>query len=132
MDMYEKIKKLRIEQGLSQDELADKVGYTHRSSIGKVESGLVDLPQSKIKAFADALHTTPQYLMGYDEKSEKQDVNKNNIFSNVDDAIKFILEQPLVANFGGYDPEKMTDDEIMEFAEDVSRMIEMLGKKYNK
>lgn len=125
MDMYEKIKKLRLQLGLSQDELAEKVGYTHRSSIGKVESGLVDLPQSKIQAFATALHTTPQYLMGFEDEPQ-------NKFSSVEDAIKFILEQPMVANFGGYNLDTMTDEEIMEFAEDVSQMIEMLGKKYNK
>lgn len=65
MDMYEKIKYLRHMHGMSQEELAEKVGYTHRSSIGKVESGEVDLPQSKIQAFADALGTTPQELMGF-------------------------------------------------------------------
>lgn len=70
MDMYEKIKKLRLRKGLSQDELAEKVGYTHRSSIGKVESGLVDLSQSKIQAFADALGTTTSYLMGWEEESK--------------------------------------------------------------
>ena len=68
MDMYEKIKKLRLSKGLSQDELAEKVGYTHRSSIGKVESGLVDLSQSKIQAFADALGTTTSYLMGWEDE----------------------------------------------------------------
>ena len=66
MDMYEKIKKLRTKLGMSQDELAEKVGYTNRSSIGKVEAGAVDLSQSKILAFAKALNTTPQYLMGFE------------------------------------------------------------------
>ncbi|NLC96173.1 MAG: helix-turn-helix domain-containing protein [Erysipelotrichaceae bacterium] len=65
--MYAKIKALRLKKGISQDELAEKVGYTHRSSIGKVESGLVDISQSKIQAFANALGTTPQYLMGFEE-----------------------------------------------------------------
>lgn len=69
-NMYDKIKRLRLEKGLSQDELAEKVGYTHRSSIGKVESGLVDLPQSKIQAFAEALGTTTSYLMGWETTKE--------------------------------------------------------------
>lgn len=70
MNMYEKIRKLRHSKGMSQDDLAALTGYTSRSSIAKIEAGEVDLPQSKIQAFADALKTTPQYLMGWEEKKE--------------------------------------------------------------
>lgn len=50
---------------MSQDELAKLVGYGDRTSIAKIESGKVDLPQSKIVAFANALHCSPSYLMGW-------------------------------------------------------------------
>ena len=50
---------------MSQDELAKKIGYKTRSSVNKVEQGLIDIPQSKIKMFADALGVTPEYLMGW-------------------------------------------------------------------
>lgn len=66
MDIYDRIRTLRIRMGMSQEELAEKTGYSNRSSIAKIENGGVDLPQSKIKAFALALSTTPQALMGYD------------------------------------------------------------------
>ena len=61
---------MREQQNISQDELAKKTGYTSRSSIAKIESGLVDLPQSKIVAFANALNTTPAYLMGWNDIPE--------------------------------------------------------------
>lgn len=64
MQTHEIIKMLREKQGLSQEELAYKVGYKDRSSIAKVESGVVDLTQSKIAAFASALHVTPAELLG--------------------------------------------------------------------
>ena len=63
METFENIKYLREKRGLSQEELASMVGYKDRSSIAKVESGLVDLSQSKIAAFADALGVTPAQLM---------------------------------------------------------------------
>lgn len=66
MKLYENIRYLRKALGLSQDELASLTGYTSRSSIAKIESGAVDLSQSKIEAFAKALHTTPQKLMDDD------------------------------------------------------------------
>lgn len=65
--LYENIKKLREQKGMSQDELAELTGYTSRSSIAKIEKGLVDLQQSKIIAFAKALGVSPSELMGWNE-----------------------------------------------------------------
>lgn len=64
METHENIKALREQKGLSQEALAEKTGYKDRSSIAKIEAGLVDLSQSKIAAFAKALDVTPAYLMG--------------------------------------------------------------------
>ena len=68
MEFGKRIKKRREELGLSQDALAQKLGYKSRSSINKIELGLNDISQSKIVAFAKALHTTPEYLMGWSEE----------------------------------------------------------------
>lgn len=54
--------------GMSQSELAEKTGYKSRSSINKIELGINDVPQSKIKVFADALDTSIEYLMDWEEK----------------------------------------------------------------
>lgn len=58
-----KIKNLREEKGLSQTTLAQLVGYKDKTAVAKVEAGKVDLPQSKISAFAKALNTTTAYLL---------------------------------------------------------------------
>lgn len=71
LKLYENIKRCRKEAGLTQEELARRIGYTDRSSIAKVEKGAVDLSQSKIKQFADALGTTPSHLMGWDAEPEE-------------------------------------------------------------
>lgn len=63
MTMYDRIKKLRLEQEMSQETLALKVGYKGRSMIARIESGQVDISQSKVKAFAKALNTSIDYLM---------------------------------------------------------------------
>lgn len=57
-----KIKHLRENKKLSQSELATLVGYKDKTAIAKVEAGKVDLPQSKISAFARELNTTTSYL----------------------------------------------------------------------
>ena len=66
--LYDRIKSRRTELGLTVEELAHKMGYKDKSSISKIENGKADIPQSKIAAFADALGTTPAYLMGWEEQ----------------------------------------------------------------
>lgn len=65
--LYKNIKDRRIELGLTQAELAKKVGYSDKSMIAKIESGIVDITRNKIMQFADALGTTPAYLMGWED-----------------------------------------------------------------
>lgn len=66
LQLYENIKKRRMELHMTQTELASKLGYADKSMIAKIERGKVDLPQSKIKAFADALRISASDLMGWD------------------------------------------------------------------
>ena len=70
LDLYTNIKKRRMELGLTQDDLAKLCGYTDRSSIAKIESGKIDLTQSKILLFAEVLRTTPAELMGWNEPED--------------------------------------------------------------
>ena len=69
--LYKNIKARRVELGLTQQELAEKMGYTNRSSIAKIENGAVDLSQSKIIQFAKVLETTPGALMGSADHHEE-------------------------------------------------------------
>lgn len=66
MEMCDRIRQRREELGMSQDELARRLGYKDRSAIAKIEAGVNDLNQTKIAAFAKALETTTYWLMGDD------------------------------------------------------------------
>lgn len=72
LQLYKNIKNRRTELHLTQSELADKMGYADKSMIAKIEKGLVDLPQSKILSFAEALETTPSYLMGWETLNDEE------------------------------------------------------------
>lgn len=52
---------------MSQEELANKLGYKSRSSINKIELNARNLTQSRIADIAKALRTTPAYIMGWKE-----------------------------------------------------------------
>ena len=72
MTIYERIKMLRTAQGMSQYDLAKKVGYEGRSAISKVENGDRDISQSMIAKYADALGVSPTFLL-YGEEDTPAD-----------------------------------------------------------
>lgn len=79
--IYERIRRLRQEAGMSQEDLAHALGYKDRSMITKIESGKVDISQKKILAFSRILNTTPSYLMGLTDERPPEppdDVPKND------------------------------------------------------
>lgn len=70
MNIYDRIKHLRLQRNLSQQELAELVGYKTASAINKIELGLRDINQTKVKKFAEALNTTTNYLINGDVNND--------------------------------------------------------------
>lgn len=65
-DIGKRIKEKRESLGMTQEELAAKLGYKNKSSIAKIETGTNDIVQSKVVEFANILDTTVAYLMGWE------------------------------------------------------------------
>lgn len=76
----QRLKIARERAEMSQDELAQRVGYASRSSIGKIEAGKRDVTRPKILELAQALGVQPGYLMGWrdiDGESLDSDADEN-------------------------------------------------------
>lgn len=74
-EISKKIKELRLKYNISMDDLAQKIGK-NRATIYRYENGdIEELPMSILKPLADALHTTPAYLMGWEEDNSKSIIN---------------------------------------------------------
>lgn len=71
-EIGKRIKERREELKLSQRALAAKMGYSHHSTVARIEAGTVDIPQSRIARFAEVLGVPVSYLMGWEK------VQKNN------------------------------------------------------
>ncbi len=67
MTVADRIKDLRVKQGLSQDDLAKKMGFKNRSSVTQVEKSGNDITLRKVEKYAKALGVSPAYLMGWEE-----------------------------------------------------------------
>lgn len=67
------LRRLRIERGMSQDELAKAIGYNNRASINKIEMGHNIIPTDKIQLTADVLGVSPLDLFR-DSDSDSDEV----------------------------------------------------------
>lgn len=66
MSIGQRIKETRIQQGLSIDDLACRLGK-NRTTIYRYENGDIEnLPLGILDSLADALNTTPAYIMGWE------------------------------------------------------------------
>lgn len=68
-----RIKKKREDCGISQTDLAKKIGVS-KQSLYKYEMNIVtNIPSNVIEQIAVILHVSPCYLMGWEDKEQKKD-----------------------------------------------------------
>lgn len=91
MTIGERIKQRRLELGLSQEDLAKRLGNKSRASVCTVEKDKEDLTTDRIRKYAEALETTPAYLMGWTDKVELP--SKNDSMDKVMELSKQFAER---------------------------------------
>ena len=109
------IKEKREYLGLSQEEVAKFVGVS-KSAVSRWENGEVkNMGASKIMSLSKILRIPEtSFILGPGESYHTIDS-----FKDPREAMKFILEQPVFMMYGGYDLNSMSDDEILEIANDM-------------
>ena len=75
MSIGDRVKLLREQKGMTQEELATQLGYKSKSSVTHIERGR-DIPRSMVVKLADILDTTPAYLMGWEDEPEKDELSE--------------------------------------------------------
>lgn len=72
MTIGDRIKQRRLEIGLTVDQVADRIGK-NRATVYRYESNEIEkFPLDILYPLADALRTSPAYLMGWEEKDAEQ------------------------------------------------------------
>ncbi|NFI38762.1 helix-turn-helix transcriptional regulator [Clostridium botulinum] len=148
--LNERIKKLRKERDITQEELAKNIGVS-TSMVGMYETNARKPSYEVLSKIAKYFRVSTDYLLGetnYKTTGEKFDAKLNSDkvdqikeeeslyttgeFTTPQAAMKFILQQPSIMGFGGFDASKMSDQDIIDFANELLNIIKMLGPKYNK
>ena len=98
----DRVKERRKELGLTQEEVAKKIGYKSQSTIAQIEDGTNDVTLPKVELLAKALQTTPGFLMGWEqEEEERQRIERivamlkrldNEDFARIEERIAILLE----------------------------------------
>ena len=85
-----KVKARREQLGLTQQELAKKLGYKSKSTINKIELDINDVSQSKLIKLADALGVDPTYFIDFDTPSDNVPALKTYVeaFDKLSDSSK--------------------------------------------
>ena len=134
MTMYDRIRQLRTEQGMSQEDLARKVGYKGRSMIARVESGQVDISQTKIQAFAQALNTSVDYLLDGEQSLAEEFKRWKNIqpLSGITKEDTMIIEsvnnRPVLKMLLK-SVENLEDNDILQLTQLANRFVELYRRK---
>jgi len=70
--LSDNIRARRLALGLTQEELAARVGYRSKSSVNKIELGTRGVRSEDVGTFARALETTPAALMGFGPAAQRE------------------------------------------------------------
>lgn len=103
MKIGERIKQRRKELGWSQRELAAKMGYNH-STVTRIETGKIDIPQSRIVQFSEVLGVSVAYLMNWEEVQKNNDIISDAVVKMRTDSEFLSLVECLI----GLDAEKQS------------------------
>ena len=93
MELADRVRQRREELGLSQEDLAFRMGYSSRTSINKIENGR-PCSQKIIVRLAEALNVSVTYLMGWEEEEEKPTVQDDGLTEKQRELMQFAMSVP--------------------------------------
>ncbi|MEO2507309.1 helix-turn-helix transcriptional regulator [Clostridium paraputrificum] len=143
------IRKIREKKGYGINELS-RISGVNASYISALERDEKKNPSVEILTkLANSLEVNINEIIKVDSTTnqdlEKWDDNKNTNqleendelfetrkFKTPEAAMQFILKQPTIMGYGGFNVNEMSDEDIISFANELLNLIKMLAPKYNK
>lgn len=142
----EKLKELRNLNNISLRSLSEKSGIS-KSTLSDIENNKTNPTTNTLKKIAAAFNIDVEDLFKAepitDNDLEKWDKNSDQVkeevelyetgeFKTAEAAMQFILKQPAIMGYGGFDADKLSKEEIIEFANELLKQLQLLGLKYKK
>ena len=125
--MIEKHMRLK---GWTMKELGEKVGKGE-STVSMWISGKTQPKMGTVQKLADLFEiTTDELVYGSDDDIDPT-LTPSNITS-LEEAVQITLNNPSVAFYGGYDVDKLSDQEKIDFANWIADSIKFYAQRFGK
>lgn len=132
MTIGERIKAKRKEKKLSVDYVAKELGVSVSTVYRYEDSTIEKIPIRVFDKLCQIFETSASELMGNDTAEKAADNELPMEFENAQDAMEFMLKMPTLAAFGGYNPDEMSEETIVEFANEILQQLKLVSYKYKK
>ena len=129
MTIGERIKSIRKAKRIPVERLAKELGVSKTTIYRYEDSTIEKIPVQIFDKLCKLLDVTATELTGNTTDIQKPPELPTS-FDNAQDAMEFILKTPTLAAFGGYDPESMSDETIVEFANEILMQLKLVSYKY--
>lgn len=128
------IRFLRKKNKWGQDKLAELVDRS-QPTIQQWESGLRSPNMATVDKLSKLFNVSMNTLVYTDieetnNNSSDKSCGNTFHFNTAEEALQYIISQPMVAASGGYNLGEMTDEQIIEFANDLMDLLKIAAKKY--
>lgn len=127
MKLGERIKQRRKEKGISAEKMAKQLGVSISTVYRYENSSIEKIPVHIFEEMCHILDTTTMEMMG-NIMTDTKELPTN--FKNAQEAMEFILKMPTLSAFGGYHPENMSEETIVEFANEILQQLKLVSYKY--
>ena len=101
-----KIKEIRLKEGMNQEDFARELGYTSRSTINKIEKGVNDISYDKlellIKKYNIAVDELFDGLSGNNEKEDHTERVELTVLCLIENGNKILLQNRIKKDWQGY------------------------------
>jgi transcriptional regulator with XRE-family HTH domain len=129
MTIGERIKAKRKEKKLSVDYVAKELGVSVSTVYRYEDSTIEKIPVKVFNKLCQIFETSASELMGNDN-GNNVDMELPMEFENPRDAMEFMLKMPTLAAYGGYNPDNMSEETIVEFANEILQQLKLVSYKY--
>lgn len=129
MTIGERIRNIRKTKKISVDYLAKELGVSKTTIYRYEDSSIEKIPLNIFERLCSLLDVTPAELMGNNTLNTTPPEFPTE-FHNAQDAMEFMLKIPTLAAYGGYDPNSMSDETIVDFANEILQQLKLVSYKY--
>lgn len=133
------IKFIRESKNIGVNELS-RLSGVNASYISALERDEKKNPSVAIlEKLANALEVSIDEIMKVEnitnnstEIKETESIYKTNEFKTAESAMQFILKQPAIMGYGGFNLQDVSEEDLIDLANDLLKQIELFGFKQKK